>query len=100
MLDGAVSAAGIGDLLDAVLSVDAVRVYKPDRRVYAMVTQAFAIDPDEVVFVSSNRWDVMGAADFGFRAVWVNRGGLPEEYPDPPPSAVLRNLIELAALAV
>ena len=60
-------------LLDAVLSVDAVRMYKPRREVYALVTARFALRPQEIVFVSSNRWDVMGAAAFGFRPLWVNR---------------------------
>ena len=66
-----------------------------------MVTSAFADRRRATsIFVSSNRWDVMGAVAFGFRAIWVNRAGLPDEYPDPPPSAVLRDLTELAALAV
>jgi 2-haloacid dehalogenase len=99
MLDAAVAAAGLRPLLDAVLSVDAVRVYKPDRRVYAMVTEAFAIDPDEVIFVSSNRWDVMGASAFGFRAAWVNRAKMPDEYPDLAPERVLTDLGGLMALA-
>jgi 2-haloacid dehalogenase len=100
MLDAAVAAAGLRPLLDAVLSVDAVRVYKPDRRVYAMVTDALAVNPGEVIFVSSNRWDVMGAASFGFRAMWINRASLPDEYPEAPPGAMLRDLDELAALAI
>ena len=68
MLAAAVEAAGIGGLLDAVLSVDAVRLYKPRPEVYALVTERFSVKPEEVVFVSSNRWDVMGASSFGFRA--------------------------------
>ena len=68
MLAAAVEAAGLKDLLDAVLSVDAIGMYKPRREVYALVTEAFGVAPADVVFVSSNRWDVMGAASFGFRA--------------------------------
>ncbi|RAI17174.1 HAD-IA family hydrolase, partial [Afifella marina] len=79
---GVVEAAGLGDALDAVLSVEAVRLYKPRPEVYQMVLDTFAVAPRDVVFVSSNRWDVMGAAAFGFRAVWINRAGLPEEYPE------------------
>jgi 2-haloacid dehalogenase len=77
MLSGAVEAAKIGADLDAVLSVDAIRIYKPRREVYALVTDTFGVMPAEVAFVSSNRWDVMGAASFGFRCVWVNRAGMP-----------------------
>ena len=67
MLDAAVHAAGIAELLDSVLSVDAVRQYKPRPEVYALVTAALIVRPGDVVFVSSNRWDVMGAVSFGFQ---------------------------------
>jgi 2-haloacid dehalogenase len=80
MVKGAVDAAGIGDSLDAQLSVHSVRMYKPRPEVYALVTAHFKCTPRDVVFVSSNRWDVMGAAVQGFRAVWVNRSKMPDEY--------------------
>lgn len=98
MLAAAVAAADIASL-DRVLSVDAIRMYKPRPEVYALVTDAFAVAPADVVFVSSNRWDVMGAASFGFRTVWVNRAGMPEEYADLPPAQVLPDLRPLAELA-
>jgi 2-haloacid dehalogenase len=96
MLAAAIDAAGMGELFDAVLSVDSVRAYKPRPEVYALVTETFSIKPEEVVFVSSNRWDVMGASSFGFGAVWLNRAGVPAEYED---FAPLREISELAALA-
>jgi 2-haloacid dehalogenase len=80
MLASAVNAAGIGGLFDAALSVEAVRAYKPRPEVYTLVTDRFKIKPEDVAFVSSNRWDVMGASSFGFRAVWLNRARLPNEY--------------------
>jgi len=95
MLGAAVAAAGIGAQLDAVLSVDAVRIYKPRPEVYALVTQAWPVKPRDVAFVSSNRWDVMGAASFGFAAVWINRSRLPDEYAELAP---LREISDLAAL--
>jgi 2-haloacid dehalogenase len=95
MLDAAVAAAGIE--LDAALSVDAVRIYKPRPEVYALVTGRFKLAPADVVFVSSNRWDVMGAAAFGFRTAWVNRARMPDEY-EPAPAAVLADLSGLMAL--
>jgi len=97
MLAAAVEAAKIGSDLDAVLSVDTIRIYKPRPEVYAMVTERFKLPPAEVVFVSSNRWDVMGAAAFGFRTAWVNRAKLPEEY-GPAPDAVLADLNGLMAI--
>ena len=54
--------------------------------------------PDDVAFVSSNRWDVMGATAFGFRCVWVNRANMPDEYPEFAPVTVVRDLASLAAL--
>jgi 2-haloacid dehalogenase len=95
MLAAVVEAAGIGGLLDAVLSVDTVRRFKPWPEVYALVTDALAIGPADVAFVSSNRWDVMGAVSFGFKAFWVNRSRLPDEYPDFSPP---REILSLAAL--
>jgi 2-haloacid dehalogenase len=95
MLAAAVAAAGIE--LDAVLSVDAIRIYKPRPEVYALVTNHFTLAPADIVFVSSNRWDVMGADAFGFRTAWVNRARMPEEY-GPTPAAVLADLGGLIAL--
>jgi 2-haloacid dehalogenase len=100
MLDGAVTAAGIGSDLDAVLSVDTIRIYKPQPQVYAMVTEKFGVAPWDVTFVSSNRWDVMGAAAFGFRCVWVNRANMPEEYPEFAPVTVVRELSALPTLTL
>ena len=99
MLAAAVEAAGLDADLDAVLSIDAVRMYKPRPEVYRLVTDRFMIAPSDVVFVSSNRWDVMGGAAFGFRTVWINRAGVPDEYTDRAPIAVLSDLGSLITLA-
>ena len=97
MLASAVAAAGLGPHLDAVLSVDALRMYKPRPEIYRMVTERFGVAPAEVTFVSSNRWDVMGARAFGFRCAWINRAGLPDEYADLAPDRVLTDLGSLLA---
>ena len=99
MLASAVEAAGIKSDLDAVLSVDAIRMYKPRPEVYALATAKFAVKPAEVLFVSSNRWDAMGATAFGFRTVWVNRANAPDEYDDLPPAATVPNLTGLLSLS-
>ena len=80
MLAEAIAAAGLAPLLDAVLSVDALRLYKPAASVYALATSHFGCSPDQVVFVSGNAWDAYGAARFGFRVHWLNRTPMPEEY--------------------
>jgi 2-haloacid dehalogenase len=79
MLDIAVKSAGMTRLFDRVLSVDAVRAYKPSPAAYALGTQAFGALPREIVFVSSNGWDVAGATWFGFTTFWLNRQNAPAE---------------------
>jgi len=80
MLAEATRAAGIADLLDAILSVESVGVYKPDPRVYRLATQRFGLPASEMAFFSSNPWDAFGAGVFGFRVFWINRTGQPDEY--------------------
>jgi len=92
MLTSAIEAANLTGRLDAVLSVDAVRMFKPRPEVYALVTKHFGVAAGDVTFVSSNRWDIMGATAFGFRSIWVNRGNAPAEYGEFPPIATARDL--------
>jgi 2-haloacid dehalogenase len=100
MLAAAVNASGLGEIFDDVLSVDAVRMYKPRPEVYALVTDGFRVAPQDVAFVSSNRWDIMGAAAFGFHPIWVNRARMPEEYTDGPPDRVVHDLATLPSLTI
>ena len=95
MLKGAVDGAAIGDDLDAVLSVDVLKMFKPRPEVYALVTDHFQCKPGDVTFVSSNRWDVMAGTSVGFRTCWINRAKMPDEYPDFPPAQVLSDLSAL-----
>jgi 2-haloacid dehalogenase len=80
LLAEAAEAAGITGLLDAILSVEVVGVYKPDPRVYRLATEHFGLPASEMAFFSTNSWDAFGAHAFGFRVFWVNRGGQPDEY--------------------
>jgi len=100
MVASAVEAAGLKTVLDAVLSVDTVKMFKPRAEVYTLVTKEFSCQPSDVVFVSSNRWDAFGATAFGFRTVWINRAKAPDEYPDFPPVAVVTNLTGLLSANV
>jgi 2-haloacid dehalogenase len=75
-----------------------VRRFKTAPETYALVDREFGARRDPISFQSSNRWDVAGAQKFGFRTVWINRAGHPDEYADLPPSAVLRSLDELLTL--
>lgn len=85
MLEAAVSNAGIGEFFDAVLSVEAVGVFKPHPRVYALAAQRLALSPDSICFLSANGWDAYSAKAFGFRVLWCNRfGQAPERIPATP----------------
>jgi len=77
MLDALARNSGLAPLLSAVISVDPARVYKPNPRCYALVEAALGMPPPEVLFVSSNGFDVAGAKRFGFRVAWIRRGGGP-----------------------
>ncbi len=92
MLQSAVHSAGMGKLLDAVLSVDSVRQFKTTPTSYQIVTDHFGFAPAEVLFVSSNAWDALGATWFGFTTLWVNRQGLPPEAIGPAPHHTGRDL--------
>ncbi len=99
MLSGAVRSAGIADVLDDVLSVESVGIFKPDRRVYDLVGERFGCSPGEVLFVSSNGWDAAAASGYGFTTAWVNRAGEPMDRLPWTPAQVLSNLIPIPDLA-
>ena len=99
MLKGAVDGAKLGSDLDAVLSVDVLKMFKPRPEVYKLVTDHYQCTAGDVTFVSSNRWDVMAATSVGFNGVWVNRSKQPDEYLDFPPKQTLSDLSSLAAAA-
>lgn len=77
MLDALVANSGLAPLLRAVISVDPTRAFKPNPRCYALVEPALGVAPADVLFVSSNGFDVAGAKRFGFRVAWIRRGGGP-----------------------
>jgi 2-haloacid dehalogenase len=95
MLHSAVQSSGMGDYLDAVLSVDSVRQFKTTPTSYQIVTDHYGFAPAEVLFVSSNAWDALGATWFGFTTMWINRQGLPPEAIGPAPHHTGRDLSEV-----
>jgi 2-haloacid dehalogenase len=92
MIADAVSGAGLTGVFDHVISIAEAGIFKPDMRVYRLVTDRCRIAPSEVTFFSQNRWDVAGAHVFGFSTVWVNRLKAPDEYPDMPAGRTVRDL--------
>ncbi|AWN35459.1 haloacid dehalogenase type II [Methylobacterium radiodurans] len=95
MLARAVASAGLREHLDAVLSVDAAQTFKTSPAAYARAVEQAGAETDRVLFCSSNRWDIAGATAFGLRCAWINRKGLPDEYADLQPAAVLADLAGL-----
>ena len=98
MLDAAVEAAGLSDLLDAVLSVEEVGIFKPHPSVYQLVVDRLGVAAEQVSFQSSNAWDANGAAAFGFRVAWCNRFGQGQERVPEAPDAEIATLAELPPL--
>ena len=95
MLAAAVASSGLGGQLDHVLSVDAVKTYKPSPAVYALGPQALALPAGEILFVSSNAWDVAGAKSFGYQVAWCNRTAAPAENLGVQADSEIRSLSDL-----
>ena len=98
MLAAAVDHAGFGALVDHVLSVEEVGVYKPHPRVYQLAVDQLAVPARAIAFVSSNGWDAWAASAFGLRAIWCNRQGQVRERLPGGPDRVISSLVELPAL--
>jgi len=101
MLDSAVHSAGMAGLLDHVISVDGLRLFKTAPQAYALVQQTIVLPLEQILFVSSNAWDALGANWFGLRTHWVNRQGLPFEALEPRPDfsgADLRSVLQTLEL--
>jgi 2-haloacid dehalogenase len=100
MLDSAVASAGMSDLLDHVISIETIRRFKTSPESYGLVQQLIPVKTEEILFVSSNAWDALGATWFGFTTLWINRQGLPYEAIGPRPSytgADLREVLRVIA---
>lgn len=98
MLVNAVRSAGIGEYLDDVLSVEEVQIFKPHNLVYDMVWERFDVPQTEVLFASSNGWDAVGAAGYGFASVWVNRKDAPQDRLWAEPARTLKDLSSIPDL--
>jgi 2-haloacid dehalogenase len=98
MLDPAVKAAKLETLLDAVLSVEEVGVYKPHPRVYQLAVDRLGIPASAISFQSSNAWDAYAASAFGMQVVWCNRYGQHRERLPGSPDREIKSLAELPAL--
>jgi 2-haloacid dehalogenase len=98
MLRAAVEGGGIGELLDLVLSVEEVGVYKPHPKVYQLAVDRLALAPSAICFQSANAWDAHAASAFGMRVVWCNRRGECAERLPGHPEATIQTLAQLPEL--
>ncbi len=73
LLDGLVKSNDLEKMFDDIFSIEEVGIYKPDGKVYDMPIKKYKVKKNEVAFLSANTWDVSGAGNFGFNAIWVNR---------------------------
>lgn len=99
MLQGAVDSAGVGAVLDDVLSVEDVGIFKPAAVVYDLVGKRFGCATEDVLFVSSNGWDAAAATGYGFTTAWVNRAGEPVDRLPWTPTHILPDLTTIPDLA-
>lgn len=98
MLNAACSSAGIASLLDHVISVEAVGVYKPDPRIYALAANRLNLPAPAIAFHSSNGWDIHAGKRAGYFAIWINRSGQPAERLPNPPDVTLKSLEDVPAI--
>ncbi len=98
MLEAACRSAGIADLIDHLISVEEVGIYKPDPRIYRLAMERLVLPAAAIAFHSSNGWDIHAGKRAGFFAIWINRSGQPAERLPNPPDAVLRSLSDVPAV--
>ncbi len=98
MIDAAVDSAGLSDVIDHSFSVQSVGIFKPDARVYQLAVDGLGVSAAEICFQSSNSWDAVGAAHFGFNVAWINRFGQRRERLPAQPTIELGDLSQLPAI--
>ena len=98
MLEAAVENSGLTAVIEEIYSVEEVGVFKPDPRVYQTAVDRLDLRPEQIVFQSSNAWDVAGASAFGLKVAWINRFGQSKERLPGHPDIEIENLLELPEL--
>jgi 2-haloacid dehalogenase len=98
MLEAVVKSSGLEDLIRIILSVEMAGIFKPDPSVYQLAVDRLGVTAAEIIFMSSNAWDAVGATAFGFRVAWINRfAQRPERLPFQP-AIEIKTLDELPPL--
>lgn len=94
MLEAAVENSKLYNYLDKVFSIEEIEKFKPNREVYKIINNKMNVENNEVVFFSSNGWDIAGAASYGFNTIWINRFSKQIDNLDSKPSIVVKDLKE------
>jgi 2-haloacid dehalogenase len=95
LLSELVKSSNLENIFDDLFSVEEVRIYKPESKVYDMPIKKYQIKPDEVAFLSANTWDVSGGGNYGYNAIWVNRNNNIFDNLDYEPKNEIKNLKQL-----
>ena len=98
LLNELVKSNNLNGLFDDIFSIEDVRVYKPDSRVYDMPVQKYNIEKNEIIFLSANTWDVSGGGNYGYQSIWVNRNNNIFDNLDYKPKYEIKNLNSLISL--
>jgi len=98
LLNELVKSNNLDDLFDDLFSIEEVRIYKPDSRVYDLPIKKYKIEKNEVAFLSANTWDVSGGGNYGYQSIWVNRNNNIFDNLDYKPKNQINDLNELISL--
>ena len=98
LLNELVTSNNLGNIFDDIFSIEEVKIYKPDSKVYNIPIKKYQINKDEVVFLSANTWDVSGGGNFGYNSIWVNRNKNIFDNLDYEPKNEIENLTQLLNL--
>tara|TARA_A100001011_G_C13737254_1_gene605964 strand:- start:63 stop:566 length:504 start_codon:yes stop_codon:yes gene_type:complete len=98
LLNELVQSNNLKDFFEDLFSIETVKVYKPDSKVYDLPVQKYKIKPQEITFLSANTWDVSGAGNYGYNSIWVNRNNLVFDNLDFKPKNEINNLTQLLDL--
>ena len=85
----------LDNLFDDIFSIEEVRIYKPDTKVYDLPVKKYKIEKKEIAFLSANTWDVSGGGNYGYQSIWINRNSNIFDNLDYKPRHEIKNLSEL-----
>ena len=95
LLNKLVASSNLNNLFDDLFSIEEVKIYKPDSKVYDLPVKKYKIEPNEIIFLSANTWDVSGGGNYGYNSVWVNRNKSHFDILDYQPKNIIGNLSQL-----